>query len=139
MTESIFDISELDNLSKKMLKLANSEMPRECKKFIKKEGNKLKKITKSNAKSLVKRKTGEYVKGIKSGKSYKYSGMWSNRVYSTSPHAHLIENGHRIVKNKKEYGFVEGKHVFERSGKIFENEFVKDVEDFINNVVVNKI
>lgn len=169
MTDSIFDTRQLDSLHKKMLNIATKEMPRESKKFMKKEGNKLKKVTKSTAKSLVgknknTKKASEYHSSIKSGKVYKYGGVWANRVYSSAPHAHLIEYGHRQVLNPpkqgsvapigdgkfaqgvrpgkgigKEIGFVEGKHVFEQSGKQFESTFASDLEAFVDEVVVNKL
>ncbi|WP_321833629.1 HK97 gp10 family phage protein [Clostridium butyricum] len=135
MDGGIFDIHELDIFERQLLNIAEKEMPRETKKHLKKEGRKLKSKTKGKAKSKVKKVTGSYMKGIKNGKVYKFNGSLATRVYNTSPHAHLIENGHRIVtKSGKEVGFKEGEHVFEEAAKEFENEYVKDTEQFIDEI-----
>ena len=125
---SDFDFSELSELDRDLVRLANSTMPKESKKFIRTEGNKLKRVTSKRAKSEVKRDSGNYHKGIKRGKVYKYRGndAWAIRVYGSAPHSHLIEYGHRMVghkPDKKELGFVKGKYVFENSRKEFEKTF----------------
>lgn len=131
-----FDISELTNFENDLIKLANDTMPKESKKFLRDEGTKLKKVTLSNAKAKVKKKTGNYFKGIKRGKVYNYDGALSIRVYDGSPHAHLIEKGHRqVTKNGKEIGWVDGMHIFEESQKEFQNTYYSDSEQFIDNVL----
>ena len=133
------DTSELDGFAKTLLYYASSSMPKQSKKFLQKEGNKLKKRTLSKAKSLTNKKTGNYYKGIKRGKVYHYRDKKNNsiRVYGGSPHAHLIEYGHRQVsKNGVESGFVEGKHVFEKARNEFQSEYNSDCEKFISDVVV---
>lgn len=132
----IFDFHELDIFDKQLLSIAEKDMPRETKKILKKEGKKLKTKTKAKAKQKVKRNTGNYFKGIKNGKVYKYNGALATRVYNTSSHAHLIEHGHRIVaKNGKEVGFKDGEHVFEESAREFEGEYNKDLEQFIDEII----
>ncbi|MGL5583550.1 MAG: HK97 gp10 family phage protein [Cetobacterium sp.] len=129
----------LDQLSKDLLKLANGiKDGKETKKFLKKEGVKLKNKTISVAKSRVKKKTGNYIKGIKSGKVYEYQGAYACRTYSTAPHAHLIEYGH-IKKDRtgKEHGFQRGYHVFTTAKKDFEDEFESDAENFLDNLLIN--
>lgn len=141
MASNMFDLRELDALDKDLLKLANSSMPRESKKFIRGEGTKLKRVVVKRAKSDVGKDTGNYIKGIKKGKVYKYRGndAWSIRVYGSAAHTHLIEYGHRMIghkPNKKECGFVQGKHVFENSAKDFESTYVNDVGKFVDQVIV---
>lgn len=131
-----FDIKELSAFEKKLIALANDKMPKESKKFMKDEGTKLKKATLAKAKQKVKKDTGNYFKSIKRGKVYKYNGSWAIRDYSGSPHAHLIENGHRqVTKDGKETGFVPGKHVFEEAGKEFQAQYFNDTQNFIDNVL----
>lgn len=135
---SNIDTSQLDGFAKELLNTANDKLPKESKKFLRKEGTKLKKKTLSKAKSLTNKKTGNYYKGIKRGKIYHYRDKKNNsiRVYGGSPHAHLIEYGHRQVsKNGVESGFVEGKHVFEKAKNEFQSEYNKDCEQFLNEVV----
>lgn len=128
----------LDKLSKELLNLANGiKDGKETKKFLKKEGIKLKNKTISTAKNRVKKKTGNYIKGIKSGKVYEYQGAYACRTYSTAPHAHLIEYGH-IKKDRtgREHGFQRGYNVFGTAQKEFEEEFYQDTEKFIDEVLM---
>lgn len=137
MSKDEFDISEIDEFLDEMLQLAEEKMPQESKKFLRAEGNKLRKGTLKEAKLSVKKDSGNYFKGIKRGKVYKYKGdEMAIRVYGASPHSHLIENGHRLVsKDGKELGFVKGYRVFERAAKKFEDEFFDDCEDFIDDLL----
>nr|WP_275477927.1 HK97 gp10 family phage protein [Clostridium botulinum] len=139
------DTSDLDDFAKDLLKLASSELPKKSKTFMQKEGNKLKKATLKRAKSNVIEDTGEYFKGIKRGKVYKYGGKQGNtsiRVYGGYV-AHLLEYGHRQVTHKKqghkEVGFVPGFHVFEKSAKEFESTFNSDCEEFVENTVIKEL
>ena len=96
--------------------------------FLQKEGAKLRSKTKAQARKLGK-KTGNYLKSIK-----------RVRVYSYAPHAHLIEEGHRMVTHDgREVGFVKGHHVFEVAAKGFESEFYTDLDDFLSGEVVEKL
>lgn len=146
------DISELTEFRKLLGSLALEKKEKETKKFLQKEGNKLKRKTVQTTKKVVKQKTGNLIKGIKRGKPYKYLGTdLSVRVYGASPHSHLIEYGHRQVvqdgrtnKNKKsvkfkragtEVGFVKGYRVFEKAAVSFEEEFTKDCETFLDDLL----
>lgn len=133
-----------EGYAKDLLTLAQKELPRESKNFVRREGNKLRKKTLELARQRVqpgKNHKGDgasrYHKNIKAGKVYIYKGNGgtSIRVHSSkAPHAHLIEDGHRLVRGGKEVGFVEGKHVFEDAAKGFEAEFVGDIDDFLDDV-----
>lgn len=138
MSDDIFDFKELTNYEKKLLDMASNKMPRETMKFIRKEGTQLRKVTVKNARAKVKKKTGNYFKSIKKGRAYIYQGNGGSsiRVYSTAPHAHLIEKGHRIVTpGGTEKGFKPGLHIFENSEKEFQNQFYEDIENFIDDVI----
>ena len=94
------------------------------KKFLRQEGSKLL------------RKTGTYKKSIKRGKVYRYNGADAVRVYSSAPHAHLIEEGHRMVTHDgTEVGFVRGHHVFELAAKEFEGQFYTDLDEYLEEAV----
>lgn len=130
MASVVFDASELSQYAKD-LELAAKNTPKITKPFLRKEGSKLLRQTKKDARS-VKDKTGKYRKSIKRGKVYDYQGSQAIRVYSNAPHAHLIENGHRMVtRDGREVSFVPGKHVFEKAGKAFEPVFVKDIDQLL--------
>lgn len=145
MADASFDLSELDDFSKKLLKQIEKEMPKETKKFLGKEASKLKTQTSKNAKKSIKNPSSgdkSYLKSIKKGKPYDYKGdEKAVRVYSKAPHAHLIEYGHVMVrggkrgKGGKEVGFIKGKKVFENARKSFEGTFYKDAETFIDDML----
>ena len=134
MASALFDTRELDAYAKELERTAR-ESPKLQKKFMRQEGSKLLRRTKSEAKR-VKVKTGNYKKSIKRGKVYEYDGAQAIRVYSTAPHAHLIEDGHRMVTHDgREVGFVPGMHVFEVAGKGFEPEYLADIDDMLDEAV----
>ena len=134
MASVVFDASELSQYAKD-LELAAKNTPKVTKSFLRKEGSKLLRQTKKDARS-VKDKTGKYRKSIKRGKVYDYQGAQAIRVYSTAPHAHLIEDGHRMVTHDgREVGFVPGMHVFEVAGKDFEPEYLADIDDMLDEAV----
>ncbi len=150
---SLFDIEGLDELSDTMI-MIGEVYPKEVKKFMQLEGNKLKNRTLKTARSSVGKKTGNFEKGIKRGKYYKYSktGADSIRVYSGSPafHGHLIEYDHKQVtpktrttkksgklnlKNGGKYiKDVLGYHIFSVSRNMFESQYEKDCEDFADKI-----
>lgn len=137
-------MDELKKFAKDMEKIAKElDSGAKSKKFMKNEGNKLKKAVLKEAKSKVKAHTGNYFKSIKAGKVYKDKdkGGLSIDAYSASSVAHLIEEGHIIRgKNKKdgskgkEHGFKSGYHVFDNATKNFKGEFIDDVEKFKDKV-----
>lgn len=134
MASQVFDVSELDNFARRMSRTARS-IQKSQKSFLRKEGTKLKTRTVREARKVGK-KSGKYLKSIKRGKVYTYDGAQAVRVYSTAPHAHLIEDGHRMVTHDgQEVGFVRGYHVFENAGKDFEPQYQRDVEDFLDEEV----
>lgn len=127
----------LSDLNKELLlasqKLKNGEM---TKKFLKSTAKKLKKETLKVAKSKVGKKTGNYERGIKEGKPYEYDGAYACRVYSTMPHAHLIEHGHIIVgRDGKEKGFKDGYYVFENAASNFEKDYEEEAEKFMDEII----
>lgn len=123
--------------SKELLSIANDiKDGKNSKKFLRKSGTKLRKKTIDQAKKTVKKYTGKYLESIKTGKVYEFKGNLSLRVFSASPHAHLIESGHRIVTpSGREKGFKPGYHVFEKAAKNFEDEFAEDTENFIQELL----
>ena len=131
MASRVFDVTELDDFARDLQKTGTA-IQKGQKAFLRKEGTKLKTKTLREARK-VGRKSGNYLKSIKRGKVYEYDGAQAVRVYSTAPHAHLIEEGHRMVTHDgREVGFVPGHHVFEVSGKDFETQYLQDIEDFLD-------
>lgn len=116
--------------------------PKETEKFVKKEGRKLRKIMQNKAKSKIRKKTGNYLKGFKVGrKVYKWGDAEYNlRVYNGSPHAHLLEYGHRKVTPRgKNIGFTKGYHIVEEAGKEFEQTYADDINNDLVDYILKEI
>lgn len=128
-------MGSFDDVCKELGKLADSA-DGETKKFVKKQAKILKKKTLEVAKKRVKKDSGYYHKSIKDGKPYEFKGDFACRVYSAAPHAHLIEEGHRIVrgKNGTELGRVKGKFVFRDTANEFTEEFEENSQKMLENL-----
>lgn len=149
-----FDISELYGFSEKLI-LTSKEASKAQRKFLQKQGNKLKRKTKAKVRALgIKQHTGNYNKRIKRGKVWTEANanVMSVRVYSNAPHAHLIEKGHEQTVNPgkgkgngrgvipgkgigRKVGEVEGFGVFEKAQEEFEPEFASACEDVIDELI----
>lgn len=117
------EIKKLDEFEKFLVKKAVDELPRETKKIMRKMGSKARTLTARTARSKVNKLTGTYQKSWKRGKLFYDGEKHVIRVYNSSPHAHLIEDGHRMVTpGGREVGFVKGKKVLENSMKQFEGD-----------------
>jgi hypothetical protein len=137
-----FNLTGLDEFIRDMLDLAQETLPKESKKFLKKNANQLKTATKNKAKELgILEETGNYYSGFKSGKVYKYNGSMACRAINSSPHAHLLEYGHlQIDKNGNEVGkgFVPGFHPFGKAQEGFKSKYYDNCETFIDEMIREK-
>jgi hypothetical protein len=143
-----FDFEGLTKFEKKLTQTVNDTMPKESRKFIKKEANKLNNKNKSAFKSKgIGQETGNLLKGFKAGKAYKYNGVWSARAFNNSPHGHLLNNGfmwtpHKTVakgQTVKQTGsekFIPGFHFMEEAAKAFESGYYTDVEDWLYQILI---
>ena len=136
---SLFETDGIDEFSD-AIELIRKNYPKEVKKFMQSEGTKLKNKTVKKARTAVGKKTGNYEKGIKRGKYYKYAptGADSIRVYSGKPahHGHLIEYGHDMVTpGGKKVGRVQGYHIFKNAADEFEDRYEKDSEKFADKIL----
>ena len=154
-----FYFDELSNYKKELLTEVNDVFPKETRKFLTKEAQKLTKKMQNKAETEVKhgakktiiKRNGKkrevnYHKCFKKGKIYIKDKDICIRAYNNAPHGHLIENGHYIVargegskkgiKRKsgadgKHIGWVSGKKIIEKSYIEFQNEFSGDMESFL--------
>lgn len=129
---------DLDDLEKDIIELANDVSGgKHAKKFLRKQGAKLNKANKSRAKSVnIGKKTGNFMKGFKKGKPYKFkSNQWSIRAYNSSSHAHLLEDGHIQYSHGEEVGFTEGKHFMEKAREDIKDGYYDDVQEFIDDLI----
>jgi len=134
---------EMDGLTefqKALFDVAVNKVPNEAPKLMRKIGSKARSKVARKARSLVKKQTGMYHKKWKRGKVFVgYRGELVVRVYNSSPHAHLVEDGHWMVDHEgnRTGDFVHGKKPldkgmrdFEASGDV-EKETVKWLDDLL--------
>lgn len=130
------DTRELDELVKNMFRTAQDVYPDEAKSFLKKEGNKGRRLLRAKTKAVTKKKTGNLLKGIRRTGVQKHNGDFQIRVYNKAHHAHLIEHGHVLwVNGTKTEKFVPGKHPAADTTKQLKREFPRDVEGFVDEML----
>lgn len=113
-----------------------AEMPKESLRVLRGAGSKARTIYARKARQLVGKHTGNYHKGFKRGKAYETDDGYRVRVYNNQPHAHLIEDGHRIVgKDGSEHGFKPGYKVMQKAEKEVEKEWNAILEDQIEKII----
>lgn len=119
------EINGLSEFQKDLLRTSKA-VPKEMPKIMRKVGTKARSVVAKRARSDVKKLTGNYHKSWKRGKVFiGNEGAMVVRVYNSSPHAHLIEDGHRqVTKDGQEVGFVPGKRVLEKGMGEFDSSGV---------------
>lgn len=134
------NVSGLDSYMQDLLDLAQDTLPKESKKFLKKNAGQLSRATKNKAKELgILEETGNYYSSFKSGKVYKYDGKFACRAINSSSHAHLLENGHiQKTPSGKEVGFIPGFRPFEKALKDFQNRYYDNCEEFVDQMIREK-
>jgi hypothetical protein len=117
------ELNGLTEFQRNLLELSQRTLPRESYKIMRKIGSKARTQVAKKARRLIKKKTGFYHKKWKRGKVFKGEhGEYVVRVYNSSPHAHLLEHGHRMVtEDGREVGFVQGRKPLEKGMREFES------------------
>lgn len=139
MSDGALDISEWEEYNQDLLYLIEETMPKECKKFMRREGGRLRTASRQTARSSVRKKTGNYFKGIKSSKGWRNSaGGYGVKVYATAPHSHLLEEGHDVYRR----GVNTGKRtrafkIMKNANVAFASRFWQDCDAFIGQMVEN--
>ncbi len=119
------------------------------KQFMRKEVRKLQRKTRAAARKAG-IKPGPYTTSIKAGKAWERNKNFGARVYSSAPHAHLVEEGHDQVQNPpkpvgrgvipgkgigKVIGHIDGKWIFEDARESFAPQFHQDTEEMIDEMI----
>ena len=121
MSDVYCDIHEWTKFDLDVLDFVENQMPKETKKFMRREGGRARTFTKKTGRSLIHKKTGNYFKGIKSSKAWRNSkGDYGVKVYANNavaPHTHLIEYGHKVVTHTgRDTGYrAKDFHVYEKA------------------------
>ena len=133
------DISEWTEFDKDLLRFVEDTMPRETKKFMRREGGRLRTLSRQTGRASVRKKTGNYFKGIRSTRAWKNSmGGYGVKVRATAPHSHLLETGHYVYRrgvntHKRTRAF----EIMKRANRSFEGRFWGDCQTFIYGLVDN--
>lgn len=142
MNDISLDVKEWDQFNQNILALAEETMPKETKKFMRREGGRLATVTRKTAKATVQKKSGNYFKSIRSSKAWQNSrggyGVYAlaSRKNNLGNHAHLLEYGHRVIIRGKELDHkAKDFRIFEKASKNFEGRFLSDAEEYINNLL----
>lgn len=132
------ELHGLDDFQRRLLEVAQQRLPKQTKQIMGKIGSKARTAIAKEARSKVKKDTGTYHKRFKRGKVFKdHEGKIVVRVINSSPHAHLIEHGHRVVRGGQEVGFATGKKVMEHGIDNFNNsgQVEKMLSDWLDDLL----
>lgn len=135
-----FDIETQEIL--KQLNEMSKNSPKLVKKYLKNVGKNMTKTIKKSAKILVKpgkkqkNPNKKYHNRFKTSKILEDTGSFAVGTYNSTPHAHLIEYGHKKVdKNGKVHGFVEGKFPIKKGVNEYNKKASKDIEEMLEKVI----
>lgn len=135
MAKIEFD-SSLEEFTKKVNAIDKTS-PDEIYKGMDSIGNKVKKELKAASpvgggrKSLKKRMSERW----RASQSVKKHNTYEKGIRNTAPHYHLVERGHRLVKNGKEIGYVDGQRFTEKALNKIEPEINRDIEKLFDKLV----
>lgn len=144
----MYEIKGLDAFEKSLLKALEVKYPQEVIKELSKLAGEL--MDNAKDKTRLGDKEFYYYKGKKVkvtaskrmknrwkvGKPKQIKGEWYIEVYNTAPHAHLFEDGHRMVTPGGEMvGFVQGKHILYISVKQFEEKLTPKLQGWLNKML----
>ena len=130
---SSFEVRGLDEYTNKMIKRLTSEYPHIAENFLKKQIN----VCKNEVESItpVAKKPKKYKRSKHLRDTWKTTVKVSKGkniaiLRNSSPHAHLIENGH-LTKNG---GWIEGKHMLTKTMTKRQPLIDKAIENLIDEV-----
>ena len=134
----------IEEYQNKMMALAEKDLPKESKNFLKTEAQKLKRHMQSyaNANVPVSRIAEsdahkKYHTSFKTGKTYKYNEAYAKRVFNASGHGRYVEYGRTVAKGyKKSEGYKKSSNIL---GKSKHYEVVKHVKTDFDPIYYNDV
>jgi len=127
------DFEKLD----KMLDGIIKKIPDKKQELLESVGNLLSSQVKQNINSRVNDEHSRLTDDVKIMFGSKSGYVQVRPEYKRTHSNHLIENGHRIVKNGFVLGFVNGKHMYRDSAVQCEGEILKMAEKMVDEVIKN--
>lgn len=135
-----FEISGLEELERG-LTAAIRAAPGKARETLREIGKDFKKSAKQRADSELKpheREGSEKNKAIKRkfGSKVIEDGIGATAlVWNSARHFHLIENGHNLVRGGRVVGFVEGRHIMEKTRGEYESIVPERFEDMVDGIL----
>lgn len=129
------EFTNFNDFIKDIENVAN-EYPRLAEKRLRKIGNKFKKLLKEKSPASVNESKHKLKKSWKS----KVDGLSGNdleyKIWSTSPHFHLVDRGHMQTDKKgNPIKFVQGKHFLEKSAQEVDADVIpKELNSFFDEI-----
>lgn len=129
----------LDKFTTDLLKTL-SKYPKVAEKFLKDEGNELRKRVRAKAKEKIGKKTGNYMKGFDKTKPKVTKKVCLIKVFNKAQHSHLIEYGtvKRSTEKGANRGFMKGAFILDETAREFEEQFSEDVENKLVDELLDK-
>ncbi len=135
-----FRIEGLEELERDLTKAIRA-CPEQAKDTLKGLAKEFKKDARKRAKSVLKpheREGNQKNKAINAKWGHKIvdeSIGQTALVYNSARHFHLIEYGHNLVKGGRVIGFVEGKHIMEKTRNEYESIVPQRFEEMVDNIL----
>lgn len=125
------DLNKLDKMLDNIIKT----VPGKKRELLEEVGNILEQQVKLNIAERVDQKSGNLGKGVEKifGSKNGYVAIKPN--YGMAPHTHLVEDGHKVVKNNVVVGFVNGKHMYRDSIEQCEGDILAMANKMVEEVV----
>ena len=135
-----FELTGLENLERDLEK-AVRKCPIQAKETLRRLGREFKASAKKRAEAELnphQRKSGQENKAIRK--------KWGSKVvddalgmavliWNSAPHFHLIENGHNLVRGGRTVGFVDGRHIMEKTKNEYENIVPARFPEMVENIL----
>lgn len=133
-----FKLSGLNEFEKTLVDMIEVKYPEEVKKILYELADDLQsEVAKRTPVGTEKKaKTKRLANKWKVGRVRKEKGEFYIEVYNNSPHAHLIEDGHRVVgKDGSDHGWWEGRHMLLISTKMLEERLEPRLQGWLNEML----
>lgn len=134
--EAGFDLSELGDLSRRLIKTAEKHYPKRVKKFMQDEGTWGKKVLREKTKEYTEKRTGELRKSVRKTPVKVKNGDYEVRVYNKAAYAGHVEHGHVLSSHgKRTESFVPGKHPAAYAAMKMKREFPAHVDELVDEIL----
>lgn len=144
----------IEEYRERMMTLAQQVLPKESKKLLKTETQKLKRHLQRYAKQHVpvsripaSEKHRKYHASFKTGKTYRYDDSLSKRVFNNSRHGRFVEGGRKIArgyrkrdgyKNEPAVGRTPAYAVYKTVKAEFDPIYKQDLDDWIAKMLAER-